>query len=169
MYLNPLLRELITCSAYVAARCIIDIPPFHIQAISKYLWDNADMIFWESVNVPALSKLWRAASSATLPLLTNSMEEFATPNNKPRILSLLDRRGRWAIRSDTQQSTVDCSPTLTSPISTLLRCNWWWWRDLFINIIMKEVTFSEVQEVREVFHGYPPNFFYTKCDEIRWE
>jgi len=30
-----------------------------------------------------------------------------------------------------------------------------------------KVTFSEVQEVREVFHGYPPNFFYTKCDEMR--
>lgn len=32
------------------------------------------------------------------------------------------------------------------------------------------VSFSDVSltEVREVYHHYPPNFFYTKCDEIRW-
>lgn len=56
-----------------------------------------------------------------------------------------------------QPSTVDCSPRVTSHMHycgvQLVVVTW------SIYEHNMKVTFSEVQEVREVFHGYPPNFF----------
>ena len=165
---------LITCSAYVAARCIryttrsipyaAPVSSNHFQAVSSKHWDNDDVSnLTLSVNVRFPNFMaGRHASFRYTSLLTTFLR--ATPSNKPCILSLPMVRSatRYA-----QPSTVDCSPTLRL-LYELLWCNWWWRLDLFMNIVMK-VTFSKVLEVREVFHGYPPNFFYTKCDEIRWE